>query len=362
MAIVGLLGRRDEPTDGVEDYCTFLSKALRQRGVSMEVTRVPWAERGWLTALWWLWQKGAKWNGRWILLQYTALGWSRRGFPAGLLPVLAVLQRRRLSCAVVFHDAAAYPGTRCVDQIRRVIQQFVMKRIATRADRVIMPASSENLTWWTFERNKTLFLPVGSNIPAPSNNAQEGEAKGPSGSKTIVIFGITEGREPRENEIAVIQELARAVATRIAGVRLYAFGRGTREAEPELRQALYGTGMEVSVFGLLQAAEIGEMLSRADVQIHVRGRISSRRGSVVAGIVCHTPVVGFESSETDSTIRKAGVVLVPPGDIGALSAAVIRILCDGSLREQLRMRNRIASQESFSWDAISDQLLHALRR
>ena len=119
VALVALLGCHDEPTDGVEDYCIFLEKALRLRRAAMELVRVPWAERGWLAALRWLWRESAKWHGRWVLVQYTALGWSRRGFPLGFLPVLFLLQRRKLSIAVIFHDARAYPGTRWVDRIRR---------------------------------------------------------------------------------------------------------------------------------------------------------------------------------------------------------------------------------------------------
>jgi glycosyltransferase involved in cell wall biosynthesis len=207
-------------------------------------------------------------------------------------------------------------------------------------------------------------MPVGSNIPAPSdwiNNTIRVEANGRDTPRTVAVFGITDGKERREKEIAAIREVMRAVGTRISGVRFCAFGRGAKEAEPELRQALNETGIELSVFDLLPAEEIGEMLSRADVQIDVRAHISSRRGSVVAGIVCQTPIVGFESSATDSTIREAGVVLVPLGDIGALTAAVTRILSDDSFREELRQRSRAASRNYFSWDAISDQLLRALR-
>ena len=49
--IIALLGRRDEPTDAVEEYCRYLAGALRDRGFAMELTRVPWTERGWTTAL-----------------------------------------------------------------------------------------------------------------------------------------------------------------------------------------------------------------------------------------------------------------------------------------------------------------------
>ena len=361
---MALVGRRDEPTDGVEDYCLCLGKVLRQHGVRIELMRVPWAERGWIAALLWLGRQCAIWRKHYVLVQYTALGWSRRGFPFGLLALLFLLRSRRVSFGVVFHDAAAYPGTRFVDRIRRATQQFVMKKMAEQADRVIMPANSENLTWLTLERSKVTFMPVGSNIPAPSdwiNNTTRVEANGRDGPKTIAVFGITDGKERREKEIAAIREVMLTVGTRISGVRICAFGRGAKEAEPELRQALNETGVEFSVFGLLPAEVIGEMLSRADLQLDVRAPISSRRGSVVAGIVCHTPVVGFESSDTDPTIRQAGVVLVPLDDIGALTAAVTHILSDDSFREELRLRSQVASRNYFSWDAISDQLLRALR-
>ena len=48
--IIALLGRRDEPTDAVEEYCRYLGGALRAQGVEMELARVPWADGGWTAA------------------------------------------------------------------------------------------------------------------------------------------------------------------------------------------------------------------------------------------------------------------------------------------------------------------------
>ncbi len=205
FSIVALVGRRDEPTDGVEDYCVCLGKALGRHGVGIELVRVPWAERGWIAAALWLGRQSARWKKHYVLVQYTALGWSRRGFPFGLLPMLFLLRCRHVSFGEVFHDAAAYPGTRFVDRIRRATQQFVMKIMAVNADRVIMPANSENLTWLTCERSKVVFMPVGSNIPAPSdwiNNTVRVKVNGRDRPRTIAVFGITDGKERREKEIA----------------------------------------------------------------------------------------------------------------------------------------------------------------
>jgi glycosyltransferase involved in cell wall biosynthesis len=103
------------------------------------------------------------------------------------------------------------------------------------------------------------------------------------------------------------------------------------------------------------------MLSEADVQLDVRAGITSRRGSVVAGIVCGTPVAGFEAPETDQAMREAGVALSPAGDMRALAAAILKILTDERWQHELRARNTAATSKWFSWDAIAAQLLDALR-
>src|SRR5260370_37667310 len=48
---VALLGRRDEPTDAVEEYCHYLGAALEAEGISLEFEHVPWCELGWREAL-----------------------------------------------------------------------------------------------------------------------------------------------------------------------------------------------------------------------------------------------------------------------------------------------------------------------
>ena len=89
LACVALLGRQDEPTDGVRDYCELLSQAFARRGMQMEIVALRWDVDGWRKALGTLWKASRGWSGRIILLQYTALMWSRRGFPVGALAALA---------------------------------------------------------------------------------------------------------------------------------------------------------------------------------------------------------------------------------------------------------------------------------
>ena len=51
LSIVALVGRRDEPTDGVRDYCAWLGGALKQRNVEFETAELRWDQQGWLAAL-----------------------------------------------------------------------------------------------------------------------------------------------------------------------------------------------------------------------------------------------------------------------------------------------------------------------
>ena len=44
---IALLGRRDQPTDAVEDYCRLLGGAFKERGVDFTLQRVAWNEIGW---------------------------------------------------------------------------------------------------------------------------------------------------------------------------------------------------------------------------------------------------------------------------------------------------------------------------
>jgi len=68
------------PTDAVEEYCRYLGAALQAHEFQMQIRRVPWELHGWGQSLRALQLQAAEWRGTWVLVQYTALAWSARGF------------------------------------------------------------------------------------------------------------------------------------------------------------------------------------------------------------------------------------------------------------------------------------------
>jgi len=291
-------------------------------------------------------------------VQYTALGWSRHGFPLGLLAVLSILKSRGARCAVVFHDPDLYSGERLIDRLRRLCQRWVMRTAYARAAQSILTLPSEKVSWLPANPAKAVVIPVGANLPEPPNQPEDG-ASAPRGEKEVVVFGITGGVHGNR-ELKDIAYAMNRVTQQVPALRLMVLGRHSEEARDRLSHALNGTGVQLRVLGLLPAEDVARTISRADALLFVRGGITSGRGSAIAGIACGLPVVGYADSRTAFPITEAGVVLVPWGDREALAEALGRVLLDEAFNRELRRRSRAAQREHFSWSAIAARYMEVL--
>src|SRR5712692_820414 len=356
--LIALLGRRDEPTDAVREYCSWLAQALEKQGRTLELVEVDWKALGWRKTWRELRRQSRAWRGRWVFLQYTALLWSRHGFSFRVLAVLALLRWRAARIGVVFHDAQAFAGRRLIDRARRACQHWIMRRACAWSRLPIFTVPPDRLPWPPANLAKAVFIPVGANFSAPADRP-ETPAPRPRHTATIAVFGVTSGARTL-TEAADISYVGEQVSRPGTPLRLIVLGRGSAEAEPHLRQLLHGTGVELSVLGLLPPAEVVRTLSRADVLLFVRGHISSRRSSAIVGIACGLPIVAYRGLETACPITEAGVLLVPEREREALARALARVLAEDALREELRARSRAAHQKYFSWDAIAGRYLAAL--
>jgi glycosyltransferase involved in cell wall biosynthesis len=358
--IVALVGRRDEPTDGVADYCSWLGGALSAHGYELETVRAPWFERGWSAALADLREKAAAWRGCWVLLQFTTLAWSRRGFPLRAPRILSILRENGVQCGVVFHDFAPASGSRMIDRARQYCQLSVLKKLHNHAERSFFTVSMEKIAWLSPDSDKDIFIPVGANIPEPLAHDRINADGRKDGKKTVAVFSVTGG----PSTLLEVADIGFAVkrASRAAGpVRVRVMGRGSKDAEPTLRAEFSGTSVELEILGLLSAEDTSQSLARADVQLFVRGQISSHRGSAIAGIACGLPVVCYAGPETGWPVTEAGILSVPRGDREALSAALETVLMDDGLRASLAERSRQAQARYFSWQVIASQFAQALR-
>ncbi len=358
IAAIALLGRQDLPTDGVRDYCLQLSRAFARRGEHLDVAEVRWETQGWLRALGQLWRESRAWKGKWTLFQYTSLMWSRRGFPLGALAVLGILRMRGAKLCIVFHDIRNDQARGWKNRLRVAYQYQVMRRAYTWAARSVLTVPAKNVPWLPRSSNRAIFIPVGSNFPESDLQKQNSTVRSAS-VLTVAVFGVTGGSRSCD-ESADISYVLRQVVSTAVGLRLIVMGRGAAEAEDTLRKDLDGSGVVLNVFGVLPPEQLRRQLLTADVLLCVRGHISTRRGSAIAGITCGLPIVGYRGEETAFPITEAGVLLAEPGDRVGIAEALKRVLSDAKFRDEMRQRSLVADQKYFSWDAIAEQFLRAL--
>jgi glycosyltransferase involved in cell wall biosynthesis len=136
-------------------------------------------------------------------------------------------------------------------------------------------------------------------------------------------------------------------------LRLIVLGRHSNDAETELKKQLDGTGVELHVLGVLPAEDVVRTLSVSDVLLFVRGHISTRRGSAIAGIACGLPVVAFAGTETAPPITEAGLALYSPQRKGDLGDVLLRVLEDEHYRASLAQQSWLAQAKYFSWRVIA---------
>ena len=348
--LIALLGRKDVPTDAVEEYCRYLGDALQAHGFQMQIRRVPWELHGWRQSLRALQLQSQAWRDTWVLVQYTALAWSARGFPLRFPRVLRQLKSAGARVAVVFHDVEPFSSPRLIDRLRHRVQARTMRRALELADLAIFTVPPGKLSWLAVVPLKAAFIPVGANVPV----TEAPVSRTTSEISTVGVFSIT-GGEQGARETQQILAAVRHAAQKLGRVRLSVFGRHSELREEALRKGLESFPVDLSVEGIVQPEQIIDRLAGCDVLLFVRNGISTRRSSAIAGIAAGLPVIAHPISETSPPITDAGVVLVSPNNQAELNEALVNVLTDAGYRAELSARSRAAFKAHFAWPAIAER-------
>src|SRR5260370_6663482 len=247
--VIGLLGRRDAPTDAVEEYCRYLSEALLTEGFEVILERVAWLERGWARAARGFRRRAKGRRGAWVVVQYTALAWSARGFPLRFPRVLRTLKAAGVRVAVVFHDVEPHSGTRVIDGVRRRAQLHVMRKTLRICDVAVFTVPMDKVSWIKRPSRKGCFIPAGANLPTASE-ANSRKCVSMGGKLSVAVFGITGGESGRW-EIENIAEAVRFAVSRIDTLRVEVLGQNTQSAQSQLKKQFRASGVELHALGVL---------------------------------------------------------------------------------------------------------------
>jgi glycosyltransferase involved in cell wall biosynthesis len=274
--------------------------------------------------------------------------------------VLKTLRAAGAYVAVVYHDVEPYSGTRVIDRLRRSAQLRSMRDALNHSDVAIFTVALEKITWLRQPVGRVYFIPVGANLPVSHDTVSLKKLS--AGAKlSIAVFGVTGGAAGKR-EIENIAEAVRFAISHVKELRLIVLGRHSNDVAAELKKQLDGTAVELHVLGVLPPEDVARTLCISDVLLFVRGPISTRRGSAIAGIACGLPVVAFSGAETAPPITEAGLALYSPQRKGDLGDVLLRVLEDEHYRASLAQQSWLAQAKYFSWLAIGARYAEFMRK
>jgi glycosyltransferase involved in cell wall biosynthesis len=156
-------------------------------------------------------------------------------------------------------------------------------------------------------------------------------------------------------------EVALEAIARVPDASLVIAGEGDRLDALRERALQLGLNGRVRFLGPQPRERILELFRAADAAL-LSSAWENFPHAVVEALAAGTPVIATNVGGVREAVEDGrNGLLVPPGDPGALAAALQRYLEDGELRERLRSAAP-ASVERFSPDAVFGELEHVLQR
>jgi glycosyltransferase involved in cell wall biosynthesis len=211
-------------------------------------------------------------------------------------------------------------------------------------------------------------IPIGSNIPdtlPPDYDRVAWRKRWGVGDDTLLLcyFGFLNASKGGEELIEALDNVCRAGYN----VVLLMLGGSVGASDPtnhayleRVQDLIHARGLDQRVIwaGFMPPEQVSASLHSADLCVlPYRDGVSFRRGSFMAALVHAIPIVSTTPQVSlPALVSGENLMLVPPGDAGALAAAIMHLARDEALRERLGHGARELAR-SFDWQHIAARTL-----
>lgn len=285
----------------------------------------------------------------WIVLQYNPFSYGTWGFAPALVRDVIRVRRRwpRTRLVLSVHEAwvsacdwrSALMGT-----YQRAQLQLLLRLI----DRVIVVRET-----LAHELGRPCtHVPVGSNILPVAVAREDARARlGLAGQVVVALFGRRNPSRALTHAHAAIA----ALASQHGPDGVYVFNLGSDSPIP-----VVPPGVTIESPGALCDYDLSIRLIASDVLLlPFTDGLSTRRGTLMAGLAHGLPVVGLVGFNTDSVLvdNAQAMVLSPSPDAEAYARATIQLTRDPlAMREVGRAARRLYAR-NFDWSVIARTVL-----
>jgi glycosyltransferase involved in cell wall biosynthesis len=297
-------------------------------------------------------------------IQYQAAAFDLKGW-VNWLPWYLHHWRKRPKVVTTFHDLRIpylFPKA-------GFLRWRSILALARYSDAVICTNREDSLTLGQFPwANHVTEIPLGHNVtvnPPPRYQRQTWRENLGFKSDSIVLayFGFLNESKGGEDLIAALDILAR----RGLDVRLLMIGGDIGDSDPSNRAyaqrihrliAKNDLDQRIVFTGYVGLPEVSAHLLAADLAVMpYRDGVSFRRTTLITALRHGLPIISTTPAiELPQIAAGKNMLLVAPRDIAGLTEAVIRVVNDPSLREQLSQGAGMLGNQ-FDWPEIAAQTL-----
>lgn len=185
--------------------------------------------------------------------------------------------------------------------------------------------------------------------------------KADNGGDARIVLSV--GRVvPQKNFDAVVQALP-CVRRAVPGIRYWIRGDGPEKSRIAALARRLGVNDCLAFIEECSYEELPNLYNACDLFVMPNRGVPESGEQEGFGMVfveasaCSKPVIGGRSGGAIEAVLDGGSgLLVDPGDVGALAAAMVRVLLDRELAARLGRCGREYVERAFSWDAYARQI------
>lgn len=285
----------------------------------------------------------------WTLLQYNPFSYGTWGFAPGLMRDVVTLKRRwpRSRLVISVHEAWV-PMRDWRSTLMGGYQRVQLRALLRLAHGVIV--AREKL------RDELpcacTHIPVGSNVLPTAVTAAEARRRlGLTSRLVVALFG----RRHPSRAIGHAEAAIAAIASEHGAERLCVLNLGSDCPTP-----MVPGGVEVRSPGELSDDDLSLHLRSSDVLLlPFDDGLSTRRGTLMAGLAHGVPVVGMTGFNTDRVLvdNSAAMVLTTNADVDGYARAAARLTRDPARMREIGAAGRELYERSFDWPVIGRSVL-----
>lgn len=286
-----------------------------------------------------------------------------KGGALGRLAALAYnLTRRRKRRCVVFHTFHGHVlhgyfgplGTTAVRAVERALAR-ITDRVVTISTRQQDDISGR---YRIAPPHKTLVIELGLDLDALLRLDGDGRSTQPGPEKDSVVFGYV-GRFARIKDLPTLLEAFALAASRSPRARLVLVGDGEERADLEQLAATLGIAGRVRFTGWQR--DLAAVHGGIDVSV-LSSLNEGTPVAIIEAMAAARPVIATDvGGVRDVVVHGQTGLVVPPGDVPALAAAMEHLASDSALRAAFGRAGRETVRARFSRERLETEIAQRYR-